>query len=87
MVYKQLEERNAPRASVTLTTLGKMKASGEKIASMTAYDASFAQLIDQSGVGGRIGVAEVIDRFDNAPPHQMTPDSVRNAFRKERVLG
>jgi 3-methyl-2-oxobutanoate hydroxymethyltransferase len=50
MVYKQLEERNAPRPSVTLTTLAKMMASGEKIACITAYDASFAQLVDQSGV-------------------------------------
>jgi len=50
MVYKQLEERNAPRPSVNLTALGKMKAGGEKIACITAYDASFAQLIDQAGV-------------------------------------
>ncbi len=71
MVYKQLEERNAPRASVTLTTLSKMKASGEKIASMTAYDASFAQLIDQSGmdvvlVGDTLGM--VIQGHDTTVP-------------------
>src|SRR5882724_1835449 len=50
MVYKQLEERHAPRPSVTLTTLAKMKSSHEKIACMTAYDASFATLVDQAGV-------------------------------------
>lgn len=35
---------------VTLTTLAKMKAAGEKIAVLTAYDASFARLVDESGV-------------------------------------
>ena len=50
MVYKQLEERNAPRPSVNLTTLARMQERGEKIACITAYDASFAQLVDQAGV-------------------------------------
>ena len=71
MVYKQLEERNTPRPSVTLTTLGKMKESGEKIACMTAYDASFAQLVDQSGVdvvlvGDTLGM--VIQGHDTTVP-------------------
>lgn len=35
---------------VTLTTLAKMKAEREKIAVLTAYDASFARLVDESGV-------------------------------------
>ena len=35
---------------VTLTTLEKMRASGEKIAMLTCYDASFATLMDQGGV-------------------------------------
>ena len=35
---------------VTLTTLAKMKAGGERIACLTAYDASFAALLDESGV-------------------------------------
>ena len=35
---------------VTLTTLAEMKAEGEKIAVLTAYDASFARLVDESGV-------------------------------------
>ena len=35
---------------VTSTTLLKMKQAGEKIACLTAYDASFAALVDQAGV-------------------------------------
>jgi 3-methyl-2-oxobutanoate hydroxymethyltransferase len=71
MVYKQLEERHTPRPSVTLTTLGKMKEGGEKIACMTAYDASFAELVDQSGVdvvlvGDTLGM--VIQGHDTTVP-------------------
>jgi len=35
---------------VTLTTLQEMKRAGEKIACLTAYDFSFASLLDRSGV-------------------------------------
>jgi len=35
---------------VTLTTLQNMRASGEKIAMLTCYDASFAALMDEAGV-------------------------------------
>ncbi|MFM7669603.1 MAG: 3-methyl-2-oxobutanoate hydroxymethyltransferase, partial [Betaproteobacteria bacterium] len=35
---------------VTLILLEKMRASGEKIAMLTCYDASFAALMDQCGV-------------------------------------
>ncbi len=41
---------NESTKPVTLTTLAKMKAEGEKIAVMTAYDAGFARLVDESGV-------------------------------------
>jgi 3-methyl-2-oxobutanoate hydroxymethyltransferase len=37
-------------AKVTTSSLLKMKQQGEKIAALTAYDASFAQLFDQAGV-------------------------------------
>lgn len=37
-------------AKITTSTLIKMKQSGEKIAALTAYDASFAQLFDAQGV-------------------------------------
>ena len=35
---------------VTVTTLRKMKRTGEKIAMLTGYDASFARVMDQQGV-------------------------------------
>lgn len=38
------------QAAVTVTTLAEMQAGGEKIACLTAYDASFAALLDQAGV-------------------------------------
>lgn len=37
-------------AKVTTSTLLKMKQNGEKIAALTAYDSSFAQLFDKQGV-------------------------------------
>ncbi len=37
-------------SKVTLSTLRKLKQGGEKFASLTAYDASFARLMDQAGV-------------------------------------
>jgi 3-methyl-2-oxobutanoate hydroxymethyltransferase len=37
-------------SKVTLTTLAKMRASSEKIAMLTCYDASFAALMDECGV-------------------------------------
>ena len=41
---------SAEAKPVTLTTLAKMKAEGVKIAMLTAYDASFAALLDEAGV-------------------------------------
>lgn len=38
------------RSPVTVSTLAKMKAAGEKIACLTAYDASFAAVLDAAGV-------------------------------------
>ncbi|MDJ0890018.1 MAG: 3-methyl-2-oxobutanoate hydroxymethyltransferase, partial [Gammaproteobacteria bacterium] len=35
---------------MTVTTLHAMKQAGEKIACLTAYDASFARLLDDAGV-------------------------------------
>ncbi len=35
---------------ITITTLGRMKAEGEKIVVLTSYDASFARLSEQAGV-------------------------------------
>src|SRR5258706_8455016 len=41
---------NSGLAKVTLQTLRKMKADGRKVAMVTAYDASFARLVDEAGV-------------------------------------
>jgi len=71
MVYKQLEERHVTRPSINLSTLAKMKANGEKIATITAYDASFAKLVDDAGielvlVGDSLGM--VIQGHDTTVP-------------------
>ena len=49
-MYTQLQQRDSDRPTVTLNTLGQMKQRAEKIACMTAYDASFAALLDAAGV-------------------------------------
>lgn len=43
-----MSAKPAPR--VTVTTLRKMKREGEKIAMLTAYDASFSKVLDEQGV-------------------------------------
>jgi len=48
-MYTHLQ-RDATRPGVTLSTLARMKADGEKIASLTCYDASFAVLLDTADV-------------------------------------
>src|SRR3989440_462956 len=48
-MYTHLQ-RDASRPPVTLATLARMKADGEKIASLTCYDASFAVLLDAADV-------------------------------------
>jgi 3-methyl-2-oxobutanoate hydroxymethyltransferase len=49
-MYTHLQERYATRPPVTISTLAKMKAAREKIACVTAYDASFAALVDDADV-------------------------------------
>lgn len=49
-MYSHLQERYSTRPPVNVGTLAKMRAEGEKIACLTAYDASFAALIDEAGV-------------------------------------
>ena len=70
-MYKHLQERYAPRSPVNVATLAKMKADGEKIACVTAYDASFATLVDDAGVdvvlvGDSLGM--VIQGHDTTVP-------------------
>src|SRR5579872_6408250 len=42
--------QSSAQSKVTIQTLRKMKAEGRKIAMLTAYDASFARLVDQAGI-------------------------------------
>ncbi len=73
-MYTQLQQRESDRPPVTLTTLSQMRAAGEKIACLTAYDASFAALIDAAGVdvvlaGDSLGM--VIQGHDTTVPVTM----------------
>lgn len=73
-MYTHLQIRDSARQPVTLATLGKMKADGEKIASLTAYDASFAVLLDEADVdvvlvGDSLGM--VIQGHDTTVPVTM----------------
>jgi 3-methyl-2-oxobutanoate hydroxymethyltransferase len=45
-----LQESSTTRGLVTISKLQEMRQAGEKIAVLTAYDASFAALMDQAGV-------------------------------------
>lgn len=59
---------------ITINTLREMKASNNKIACLTAYDVSFAQLLDESGadivlVGDSLGM--VIQGLDSTIPVTM----------------
>jgi 3-methyl-2-oxobutanoate hydroxymethyltransferase len=73
-MYTHLQLRDSTRPPVTLATLDKMKESGEKIASLTAYDASFAALLDEADVdlvlvGDSLGM--VIQGHDTTVPVTM----------------
>ncbi|HTT43249.1 MAG TPA: 3-methyl-2-oxobutanoate hydroxymethyltransferase [Steroidobacteraceae bacterium] len=72
-MYTHLQ-RDVSRPPVTLATLQRMKAEGEKIACLTAYDASFAALLDAAGVdvvlvGDSLGM--VIQGHDTTVPVTM----------------
>lgn len=71
MVYKQLEQRGMAQPPVNISTLRAMKAGGEPIACLTAYDASFACIVDQAGadvvlVGDSLGM--VVQGHDTTVP-------------------
>ncbi len=73
-MYTQLQVRDSARPPVTLATLDKMKAQGERIACITCYDASFAALIDEADVdvilvGDSLGM--VIQGHDTTVPVTM----------------
>jgi 3-methyl-2-oxobutanoate hydroxymethyltransferase len=70
-MYTQLQLRDSTRPPVNVATLGRMKEQGEKISSITCYDASYAALVDASGadvvlVGDSLGM--VIQGYDTTVP-------------------
>lgn len=70
-MYVQLKQRDMRRPPVNVSTLARMKKDREPIACLTAYDASFARLVDQSGVdlvlvGDSLGM--VIQGHDTTVP-------------------
>jgi 3-methyl-2-oxobutanoate hydroxymethyltransferase len=72
-MYKHLQ-RDSGRPPVTLATLQRMKADGEKIACLTCYDSSFALLLDAADVdvvlvGDTLGM--VIQGHDTTVPVSM----------------
>jgi 3-methyl-2-oxobutanoate hydroxymethyltransferase len=72
-MYKHLQ-RDTGRPPITLSTLQRMKSDGEKIACLTCYDASFAQLLDAADVdvvlvGDTLGM--VIQGHDTTVPVSM----------------
>jgi 3-methyl-2-oxobutanoate hydroxymethyltransferase len=70
-MYTQLEQRGMSEPPVNVATLRNMKDEGVAIACITAYDASFAQLVDLAGidlvlVGDSLGM--VIQGHDTTVP-------------------
>lgn len=73
-MYTHLEQRDTARPPVSLATLDRMKAQGEKIACLTCYDASFAVLLDTADVdlvlvGDSLGM--VVQGHDTTVPVTM----------------
>jgi 3-methyl-2-oxobutanoate hydroxymethyltransferase len=76
-MYTQLEQRGMAEPPVNVSTLRKMASEGVPIACLTAYDASYAALIDAAGVdlilvGDSLGM--VIQGHDTTVP--VTVDDV-----------
>tara|TARA_R110002096_G_scaffold65006_1_gene158250 strand:- start:31281 stop:32111 length:831 start_codon:yes stop_codon:yes gene_type:complete len=76
-MYTQLEQRGMPEPPVNVSSLRKMKQAGEPIACLTAYDASYAVLVDAAGtdlvlVGDSLGM--VIQGHDTTVP--VTVDDI-----------
>lgn len=70
-MYKQLEQRGMDSPPVNVSTLRDMKQAREPIACLTAYDASFAQIVDMAGtdivlVGDSLGM--VVQGRDTTVP-------------------
>ena len=76
-MYTQLEQRGMSVPPVNISTLRKLKNDGNPIACLTAYDASFAALVDAAGadvvlVGDSLGM--VVQGHDTTVP--VTVDDV-----------
>ncbi|MBT8092170.1 MAG: 3-methyl-2-oxobutanoate hydroxymethyltransferase [Gammaproteobacteria bacterium] len=76
-MYTQLEQRGMPEPPVNVSTLRRMKTDGEPIACLTAYDASYAALVDAAHtdlvlVGDSLGM--VIQGYDTTVP--VTVDDI-----------
>ena len=70
-MYKQLQQRGMESPPINVSTLRRMKEEGTPIACLTAYDASFAQLVDMAGadvvlVGDSLGM--VVQGHDTTVP-------------------
>ena len=70
-MYKHLQQREMESPPVNVSTLREMKQGGDPIACLTAYDASFGQLVDMAGVdvvlvGDSLGM--VIQGHDTTVP-------------------
>lgn len=76
-MYTQLEQRGMAEPPVNVSTLRDMKQRGEPIACLTAYDASYAALVDAADtdlvlVGDSLGM--VIQGYDTTVP--VTVDDI-----------
>ncbi len=76
-MYTQLEQRGMESPPVNVATLRQMKAENQPIACLTAYDASFARIVDDAGVdvvlvGDSLGM--VVQGHDTTVP--VTVDDV-----------
>ncbi|HEX5047235.1 MAG TPA: 3-methyl-2-oxobutanoate hydroxymethyltransferase [Gammaproteobacteria bacterium] len=76
-MYKQLEQRGMDSPPVNVGSLREMKQARDSIACLTAYDASFAQLVDVAGadvvlVGDSLGM--VVQGHDTTVP--VTVDDI-----------
>ncbi len=70
-MYTQLEQRGMAEPPVNVATLATLKSDGQPIACLTAYDASYALLVDRAGVdlvlvGDSLGM--VIQGHDTTVP-------------------
>ena len=88
-MYTQLEQRGMAEPPVNIATLRTMKSDGVPIACLTAYDASFAALVDAAGtdlvlVGDSLGM--VIQGHDTTVPVTVA-DVIYHTRNVARGLG